>query len=57
MMSSHGQGLFEVMVIPESNCKCFNFYLEEGRVPSTERILVIFCHYSSYPKISLAGWD
>ena len=37
---SQGQCHFEVKVIPESNCKCLDFYPEAGDGPSTECILV-----------------
>ena len=38
--SSRGEGSFEVKVIPESNCKCLDFYPEAVSWLSTECILV-----------------
>ena len=40
-----GQNHFEVKVIPESNFKCFDFYLEAGSGPSTGCILVWFLEF------------
>ena len=37
--SSQGQGHLEVKVIPESNCKCLDFYPKASGAASTERIL------------------
>ena len=39
--SSQGQGHFEVKTIPESNCKCSDFYPEADGGTSTEFILVV----------------